>query len=187
MGVRLYNPVTGRFLSTDPVYSGGANAYAYPADPINNFDLDGRKVQAKYNKNSRSCSFWQGTCVIKLSRARAWKASWDIIGGATAWGVSAALFGVASAGILSAAMAILAGVVTWVAVNIQRVHSSFPNRGVQITIYLYGRISMSHQQLGVTHAVPGRGTYAPPAGNSCMRNRTIRESSQAMQVKRPKD
>ncbi|WP_327249292.1 RHS repeat-associated core domain-containing protein [Streptomyces sp. NBC_01320] len=145
MGVRLYNPVTGRFLSTDPVYGGGANAYAYPADPINNFDLDGRKVQAKYNKNSRSCSFWQGKCVIKLSRARAWKASWDIIGGATAWGVSAALFGVASAGILSAAMAILAGVATWVAVNIQRVHSSFPNRGVKITIYLYGRISISHQ------------------------------------------
>ncbi|MFJ3861944.1 DNRLRE domain-containing protein, partial [Streptomyces sp. NPDC090085] len=43
MGVRLYNPTTGRFLSTDPVYGGNANAYDYTyADPINKYDLDGR-------------------------------------------------------------------------------------------------------------------------------------------------
>ncbi|MFE5854280.1 DNRLRE domain-containing protein [Streptomyces sp. NPDC056500] len=145
MGVRLYDPRIGRFLSPDPLYGGGANAYGYPADPVNRYDLDGRKVLAKYNKNSRSCSVWKGRCVIKLSRARAWKASWDIIGGATAWGVSAALFGVASAGILAAVMGILAGVATWVAVNIQRVLSSFPNRGVKLTVYVYGRISISRQ------------------------------------------
>ncbi|MET8102974.1 DNRLRE domain-containing protein, partial [Streptomyces sp. NPDC005236] len=34
MGIRLYNPTTGRFLSTDPVYGGNANAYEYvTADP----------------------------------------------------------------------------------------------------------------------------------------------------------
>ncbi|GAA0432236.1 DNRLRE domain-containing protein [Streptomyces luteireticuli] len=42
MGVRLYSPTVGRFLQTDPVYGGNANAYTYPADPINQFDLDGR-------------------------------------------------------------------------------------------------------------------------------------------------
>ncbi|MFG3679405.1 RHS repeat-associated core domain-containing protein [Micromonospora chalcea] len=42
MGVRLYNPVTGRFLSVDPVYGGNHNAYVYPADPVNKLDLDGR-------------------------------------------------------------------------------------------------------------------------------------------------
>ncbi|MEV7289751.1 DNRLRE domain-containing protein [Streptomyces sp. NPDC093252] len=43
MGVRLYNPATGRFLSLDPVYGGNANAYEYcSADPINCYDLDGR-------------------------------------------------------------------------------------------------------------------------------------------------
>lgn len=36
MGVRLYNPKTGRFLSTDPVYGGNANAYEYcTGDPVN--------------------------------------------------------------------------------------------------------------------------------------------------------
>ncbi|MFE7191775.1 ricin-type beta-trefoil lectin domain protein [Kitasatospora sp. NPDC057541] len=42
MGVRLYNPATGRFLSVDPVPGGSANAYAYPCDPIGQYDLDGR-------------------------------------------------------------------------------------------------------------------------------------------------
>jgi RHS repeat-associated protein len=42
MGVRLFSPATGRFLTVDPVYGGNANPYVYPADPVNGFDLDGR-------------------------------------------------------------------------------------------------------------------------------------------------
>ncbi|OKH96442.1 sugar-binding protein [Streptomyces uncialis] len=45
MGVRLYNPATGRFLSLDPVHGGSANAYDYTyADPLNQYDLDGRWI-----------------------------------------------------------------------------------------------------------------------------------------------
>ncbi|MFI5527709.1 DNRLRE domain-containing protein [Kitasatospora sp. NPDC051853] len=43
MGVRLYSTVLGRFLSTDPVAGGNANAYEYVnGDPLGNYDLDGR-------------------------------------------------------------------------------------------------------------------------------------------------
>ncbi|WP_020388919.1 RHS repeat-associated core domain-containing protein [Kribbella catacumbae] len=43
MGVRLYNPITALFTSTDPVAGGNANAYTYPSDPINSFDTDGKR------------------------------------------------------------------------------------------------------------------------------------------------
>ncbi|MFI9550484.1 RHS repeat domain-containing protein [Nonomuraea endophytica] len=49
MGVRLYNPLTGRFLQVDPVIGGSANNYDYcSADPINCYDLNG----------TRECNFF---------------------------------------------------------------------------------------------------------------------------------
>ncbi|MFD3622044.1 DNRLRE domain-containing protein [Streptomyces sp. NPDC058676] len=43
MGVRLYDPTSGRFLSTDPIPGGNANAYDYAfGDPVNGLDIDGR-------------------------------------------------------------------------------------------------------------------------------------------------
>lgn len=44
MGVRLYQPKLGRFLQTDPVDGGSANAYDYGNQaPTSNADLDGKK------------------------------------------------------------------------------------------------------------------------------------------------
>lgn len=43
MGVRFYNAARGLFTSLDPVPGGNATAYAYPNDPVNMFDLDGRR------------------------------------------------------------------------------------------------------------------------------------------------
>jgi RHS repeat-associated protein len=64
MGVRLYDPTTGRFLSIDPVPGGNANAYEYcNGDPLNSFDLDGKW---SWRKLARSTGRW------------AWKHKWDI-------------------------------------------------------------------------------------------------------------
>jgi RHS repeat-associated protein len=42
MGIRVYNPSTGRFLQTDPIVGGGANTYDYASgDPVNNIDISG--------------------------------------------------------------------------------------------------------------------------------------------------
>lgn len=73
MGARLYNPVTGRFTTTDPVYGGNANTYTYPADPINMTDLNGlwswgkRKWRQAKNAWSR-----QSRAVTGNSRAARW-------------------------------------------------------------------------------------------------------------------
>lgn len=42
MGVRVYNPAVGRFLSVDPVPYGSPSPYLYPTDPINQTDLNGK-------------------------------------------------------------------------------------------------------------------------------------------------
>ena len=44
MGVRLYAPAIGRFLTTDPIYGGNANTYTSPVDPIGSVDLDGLAI-----------------------------------------------------------------------------------------------------------------------------------------------
>jgi RHS repeat-associated protein len=42
MGVRLFNPLTARFGSIDPVFGGNDNPYGYPTDPLVRYDLDGQ-------------------------------------------------------------------------------------------------------------------------------------------------
>jgi RHS repeat-associated protein len=41
MGARGYNPITGQFLSPDPVQDGNETPYNYPNDPINKLDISG--------------------------------------------------------------------------------------------------------------------------------------------------
>ena len=41
MGARGYNPITGQFLSPDPIRGGNETPYNYPNDPINKNDITG--------------------------------------------------------------------------------------------------------------------------------------------------
>jgi RHS repeat-associated protein len=45
MGVRVYNPATGRFLQVDPVPGGSPSAYVYPTNPITEYDLSGKCIE----------------------------------------------------------------------------------------------------------------------------------------------
>ncbi len=52
MGARLYLPTTGRFLQTDPVPGGSANAYDYVnQDPMDGLDLSGEYYNGPRNTN----------------------------------------------------------------------------------------------------------------------------------------
>jgi RHS repeat-associated protein len=51
MGARGYNPITGQFLSPDPVQGGNETPYNYPNDPINNLDISGLISQALAMQN----------------------------------------------------------------------------------------------------------------------------------------
>ncbi|MFD5589649.1 DNRLRE domain-containing protein [Streptomyces sp. NPDC127063] len=68
MGMRLYDPSTGRFLSVDPVRGGSANAYEYAAgDPVNGYDLDGRSWCNKECHEARACmSLGYSNCVFVM-------------------------------------------------------------------------------------------------------------------------
>ncbi|MDQ0990755.1 RHS repeat-associated protein [Streptomyces sp. V3I7] len=65
MGVRLYNPDTGRFLSVDPIYGGNENAYEYcGGDPIGCTDLTG-KLRVRWWK-----PWWSSQYFIRLDLNR---------------------------------------------------------------------------------------------------------------------
>ncbi|WP_410788641.1 RHS repeat-associated core domain-containing protein [Kribbella sp. C-35] len=71
MGVRLYNPQTGIFTSTDPVPGGNTNAYTYPTDTFNYVDLDGRINDRNWGGRGRSADFggWRGQDPVRSSNA----------------------------------------------------------------------------------------------------------------------
>jgi RHS repeat-associated protein len=73
MGARSYIPTIGRFLSSDPIAGGSANAYDYGnADPVNQFDPSG---SAPYGYD-KACDRGIINCQVKLEL---WM--WSRVGG----------------------------------------------------------------------------------------------------------
>ncbi len=62
MGVRLYNPAVGRFLSRDAISGGNENSYNYPNDPVNSSDVSGLSGKGDFHDAER-----------KLCRKRIWQ------------------------------------------------------------------------------------------------------------------
>ncbi|MFC8923044.1 RHS repeat-associated core domain-containing protein [Cellulosimicrobium sp. NPDC057127] len=85
MGARLYNPTTGLFTSVDPVPGGNTTAYAYPQDPINHQDLDGRFALRKWIK--------RGVAVLGVAAAVGCIVATAGVCGALALGAAAASIG----------------------------------------------------------------------------------------------
>jgi RHS repeat-associated protein len=113
MGVRLYDPNTGRFLQTDPVPGGSTNPYDYAnQDPYNNFDLDGRWCVFGKNRNG-SCrgarqvssvtKHWRGVAQFGIMTAAV------IVGGVIIAGSGGAGSGLAAYGV-SMAIGAAAGI-----------------------------------------------------------------------------
>ncbi|UNM16280.1 DNRLRE domain-containing protein [Streptomyces formicae] len=86
MGVRLYNPATGRFLSSDPVPGGSCNAYDYAcADPVNSDDVTGCAT-CRVPKHA-----WTGRSFTTVLRTTRWSYGswqnhnyhwvWDVVSG----------------------------------------------------------------------------------------------------------
>ncbi|MFG1885609.1 LamG-like jellyroll fold domain-containing protein [Micromonospora sp. NPDC049102] len=78
MGVRLYSPELGRFLQVDPVDEGSCNAYEYAcADPVNNEDLDGKKVR-KLCRIKNWCAKTIGWAARGISKAHSRFSNWQL-------------------------------------------------------------------------------------------------------------
>ncbi|MDI6105972.1 RHS repeat-associated core domain-containing protein [Actinoplanes sp. NEAU-A12] len=76
MGVRLYNPTTGRFLQVDPVYGGSCNAYDYAcADPTNKQDITGKWIGIALRGAAAACKLGRSWCA--RSAKYVGRKSWD--------------------------------------------------------------------------------------------------------------
>jgi RHS repeat-associated protein len=93
MGVRLYNPTTGRVLQTDPIPGGSCNDYDYTcANPLTAYDLDGRRwcIWRRCFGSSNQPRYGScGTCYVRRAAERYHRTSVRVcrwVNGVPGWG-----------------------------------------------------------------------------------------------------
>ncbi|WP_246144205.1 RHS repeat-associated core domain-containing protein [Actinacidiphila oryziradicis] len=157
MGARLYNPSLGRFLQTDPVFQGSANAYDYvDQNPVTGQDLDGTR-SGSYCRNGKMWKY----CRLYLSEydthqlidALNWGAS-VTTGLAIAVGAAGGEGAAIVIGLISAFLWMSEGTVQWID---DRGH----NRGIYLEVDFFAdwQFSVRHWKW-VRHWIPYWGTVA---------------------------
>ncbi|KPI14873.1 RHS repeat-associated core domain containing protein-containing protein [Actinobacteria bacterium OK074] len=141
MGARLYDPATGRFLTTDPVYGGNSNAYEYcSGDPVNCTDLDGKFSRSKtryYSWGRIHAKYWGpnwGTGIGGIAITIVANKRWTYRIGAYGWvtyTIAGAVLGILAVVFPPAApvLGVLAGLIVLVGAAIQFVAQNASARG----------------------------------------------------------
>lgn len=85
MGIRLYLPAMGRFLSTDPVYGGNDNPYVYVTNPNDYVDISGTVSQQRFPDFVTSFGDIQleVTCDTSSTRGCSVRFTWHVNGAVT--------------------------------------------------------------------------------------------------------
>nr|WSX81744.1 hypothetical protein OH826_17015 [Streptomyces sp. NBC_00899] len=134
MGVRLYDPTEGRFLSVDPVSGGSANAYDYcSGNPVSCLDLSGR---SKHNYNGHHWHWWGCYEEVDMTRSRAYRVADRMNAGAGKAAILAVMFGAIPGSNLGAIVfGAISGVYWWVSADIYNTLNEHPSRGVKLKLY----------------------------------------------------